>query len=167
MKEIRKAGGGAEDVFAAVGGKVVNIAAFSLGFKAGVAKGLPIKARGVQVGGETRVQGVFFDPGLGGGKGVVPILTKSTIKEQVVSKSGQVSFRLVQGKTQFGLARGFSLGSPLKQSFTPSGNVETFLFRQNLRNLPAVETTCSLIVDLVKIGTTPFPPPSPGSKKTP
>ncbi len=139
VRDIREAGGGDEDVFAAVGGKAINIAAFATGFGVGVREGLPIKIRGVQVGGETRVQGVFFDPGLGGGKGVVPILTKSTIKQQVVTKAGETSFRLVQGRTQFGLAKGFSLGNPLEQSFTPSGNVETFLFRQSVKNLPLAE----------------------------
>lgn len=126
--QLKSQGGDYASNIAEVGVDAVSFAGSSYGFNVGLKSGFPVKYRGVQVEGNTISQGLYYDLGNKG----YPIYTKTATE---ITATGKITY-----------ARGFGLPKKIvypsiKGQYTPSGTIETSLYRQYVKtNLPAVES---------------------------
>ncbi len=134
------------------GEPIAQIGGLIIGAKPSVS---PVQFRDIDIGG-SKVSGVFLKrPFATGGKGVLPVVVKAT--------TAKVSGKLVGGKiigakgatTQFGFGKiptNFVLGKGAITQFTPSGNIETAVFKAGLKGLPIQDQQFVLTnLDLAKI----------------
>lgn len=118
-KELR-----AEAIILGAGEPLTQVSAFAVGVKPSIS---PVQFKSVQIG-KSDVTGVFLKtPFAKAGQGVLPLVTKAT----TVSAKGVATTRFGVGQ----LPSNFVVGTPETQ-FTPSGNIETFIFKKGLGNLP-------------------------------
>jgi hypothetical protein len=113
-----------EAIILGAGEPLTQVGAFAVGVKPGIS---PVQVRSVQIG-ESDVSGVFLKaPFATAGQGVLPVVTKAT----TVTAKGVATTRFGVGQ----LPKNFVVGTPQTQ-FTPSGNIETFIFKKGLGSLP-------------------------------
>ena len=122
--------------FLGAGKPIAQIGGLIAGATPGVS---PVQVRSIDIGG-SKVTGLFLKtPFLTGGKGVLPVAVKAT--------TAKIAGKVVGGKiigakgatTQFGFGKipsNFVFGKGAVTQFTPSGNIETAVFKAGLKGLP-------------------------------